>query len=252
MANEKFYHFEEDPISGRVTGGGSGSKITPAKIFVGFLIVALAAALIGVLIYYNTGDRKNRNEAGSTGQQSGGSGTTLTSASVSQTVISTSGSSQAPTSAPSPEPTSPVTPLSTVTPTSSVTPSSSVTPTSTVTPSSSVTPTSSVSPSSTESPSLLQRIDCIPEAKGQNVKVTEELCSRRGCIYDQNNAAVDNIPSCYFSPENTGYTVTNVRNTPLGFKCDLDLKSKGPFGFDLSHMEFEVQMLGNDIIRFKV
>ena len=225
MANEKFYHFEEDPISGRVTGGGSGSKITPAKIFVGFLIVALAAALIGVLIYYNTGDRKNRNEAGSTGQQSGGSGTTLTPASVSQTVISTSASSLAPTSS---EPTSPVTPLSTVTPTSSVT------------------------PSSTESPSLLQRIDCIPEAKGQNVKVTEELCSRRGCIYDQNNAAVDNIPSCYFSPEKTGYTVTNVRSTPLGFKCDLDLKGKGPFGLDLSHMEFEVQMLGNDIIRFKV
>ena len=196
MTGEKFYHFEEDAGVSAV-GEGKKSKVTPVKVIVGLLIVALAAALIGVLIYYNTGDRKSKNEQGSAEQQTGSDSTTKQS-----TYQSTS----------------------------------------------TTTLTSTIPPSTDE---LLQRTDCIPEAKGQNVNVTEALCFKRGCIFDENDYGID-APHCFFSSEKMGYKVSNYQTTGLGFKCDLDLKGQGPFGLDLNHMEFEVQMLGDNIIRFKV
>ena len=189
MKKEDFYRFEESP-GNRPIGGSSGkSKCTPAKVFVRFLVVALAAALIAVVVYYNTGERKTKLDAddagsGSSDEQIGDTTTTAT----------------------------------------------------------------TLPPSNEE---LYRRIDCIPEGKGQYVNVTEDLCLKRNCIYDGKNYGSD-APACYFSTQETGYTASHCRDTQLGFKCDLDLKGQGPFGLDLGEMEFEVQMLGDNIIRFKV
>ena len=214
MTKDKFYHFEESHVVGEEKNGES--KATPAKVFVGFLVIALAAALIGVVIYYNTGERKTKLDAdaeGSVDRQTGSDPTTtLTSfKSTASPATGTAAPSTGTTAAPS---------------------------------------TSSTVPPSTDE--LLQRIDCIPEAKGQNVKVTKELCSRRNCIFDTKNYGTITSPACYFSSEKTGYKASNFQDTGLGFKCDLDLKGQGPFGLDLTHMEFEVQMLGDNILRFKV
>ena len=230
MTKDKFYHFEESHVVGEEKNGES--KATPAKVFVGFLVIALAAALIGVVVYYNTGERKTKLDAdteGSVDRQTGSDPTTTL------TSLKSTASPATGTAAPS-----------TLSSTSSTVPPS----TGTTAASSTQSSTSSAVPPSTDE--LLQRIDCIPEAKGQNVKVTKELCSRRNCIFDTKNYGTITAPACYFSSEKTGYKASNFQDTGLGFKCDLDLKGQGPFGLDLTHMEFEVQMLGDNILRFKV
>ena len=182
---DEFYRFEETPGSQPYGGSSEKSSCSAAKVFVGLLVIALAAALIAVVVYYNTGERKTKLDAetpGSSDEQVGGTTTTTVAPPVEK---------------------------------------------------------------------LYRRIDCIPEGKGQYVNVTQELCLKRNCIYDSGNHG-NNAPTCYFSTEKTGYSATNCRDTMLGFKCDLHLKGQGPFGLDLEMMEFEVQMLGDNIVRFKV
>lgn len=207
MKRDDFYRFEES--SENVVGYSNGrSKVTPAKVFIGFLIVALAVALIAVVIYYNTGERKTKlegNVASPTDEQiASPASTTLTSP-----IFSTDASMT------------------------------------------STSPTALTSPTAPSTEELNKRIDCIPEATGQYVNVTEDLCRKRNCIFDRKDYG-NGAPLCFFATQKTGYRVSRCQDTKLGFKCDLQLKGQGPFGLDLNIMEFEVQMLGDDIVRFKV
>ena len=187
MKKGDFYRFEESPGNQPIGGSSGKSKCSPCKVFVGFLVIALAAALIAVVVYYNTGERKTKLDAEDPGSTDEQVGETTTQATVTTPPIE----------------------------------------------------------------ELYKRIDCLPEAKGQYVNVTQDLCLKRNCIYDGLNHGND-APACYFSTEKTGYSASNCRDTQLGFKCDLHLKGQGPFGLDLTMMEFEVQMLGDNIVRFKV
>lgn len=113
-------------------------------------------------------------------------------------------------------------------------------------------PSTTTSPQSTASytrTELLQRIDCIPEAKGNVTIATRELCDKRFCFYE--DTGEDGIPVCYFNPD-IGYKVVGVTNTAVGFRVDLEQKMDGPFGNDIERVVFEVHMLGNNIIRFQV
>lgn len=96
---------------------------------------------------------------------------------------------------------------------------------------------------------MLKRIDCIPEAHGGVVEATLELCDRRGCTYSDTGEA--GIPACYFGSDQ-GYRVTSYEDTTLGFRVYLNKKIDGPFGNDLEKAVFELEMRGDNIIRFKV
>ena len=96
---------------------------------------------------------------------------------------------------------------------------------------------------------LQRRTDCIPEAQGMYVKATQELCAERGCVYEESSKS--DVPVCFFKPDQ-GYKVSQVSETALGFRVDLERKSAGPFGDDWNTAVFSVEMLGNDIIHFQV
>ncbi|XP_060598146.1 sucrase-isomaltase, intestinal-like [Ruditapes philippinarum] len=94
---------------------------------------------------------------------------------------------------------------------------------------------------------LYKRIDCIPEAHGGVVKATPELCTRRRCVYSDSGIA--GIPVCYFKP-GQGYRAARYENTNLGFRVNLEKKVDGPFGSDLDTAVFNVEMRGDNMIRF--
>ena len=97
---------------------------------------------------------------------------------------------------------------------------------------------------------LNKRIDCIPEAASKFVEATEELCHKRGCYFQK--SGVDGVPDCYFS-EKVGYSVKSYTETSLGLRLKLELNGNGgPFGNDWKHVDLNVEMRGNDIIRFTV
>ena len=98
-------------------------------------------------------------------------------------------------------------------------------------------------------------LDCNPEAfRGVDV-LSETECVNRGCIYDTTHSQ---LPSCLMSPKAYGYEVAGSReDTELGFKYLLKHKGKlGPYSSDenkdIEFLNFEVEMRGNDVLRFKV
>lgn len=106
--------------------------------------------------------------------------------------------------------------------------------------------TSAKPSASTGAPDVFQRIDCIPEAQGGVVKATQELCNRRRCLYSDSGE-----PVCYFSSMQ-GYMAKEYENTDLGFRVYLEKKVDGPFGDDFQEAVFNVEMRGDNIIRFTV
>ena len=100
--------------------------------------------------------------------------------------------------------------------------------------------------------SLHKRIDCIPEAQGKYINATLELCQQRKCIFQK--SGVEGIPDCYFA-QNVGYKVkvNSFKETVLGYQLQLEINGfGGPFGNDWKYVDFNVEMRGNDIIRFMV
>lgn len=104
----------------------------------------------------------------------------------------------------------------------------------------------------TEKPDMQQmykRIDCIPEAQGGVVKVTQELCSRRRCVYS--DTGIKDIPVCYFDSDQ-GYRAVRYETTNLGYRVNLEKKADGPFGSDFDTAVFNIEMRGDNLIRFTV
>ena len=98
-------------------------------------------------------------------------------------------------------------------------------------------------------------LDCNPEAfRGVDV-LSETECVNRGCTYDMTHSQ---LPSCLMSPKDYGYEVAGSReDTELGFKYLLKHKEKaGPYSSDknkdIEFLNFEVEMRGNEVLRFKV
>ncbi|XP_067678896.1 maltase-glucoamylase-like [Haliotis asinina] len=93
------------------------------------------------------------------------------------------------------------------------------------------------------------RIDCYPEALSWKISVTKEECEKRNCVFDNSTNAP--IPACYFRQENYGYSVSGpVEQTTLGFRVPLTRLGAGPFGNDVQNITFNVEMRGNDVLRF--
>ncbi|XP_052256801.1 sucrase-isomaltase, intestinal-like isoform X2 [Dreissena polymorpha] len=106
---------------------------------------------------------------------------------------------------------------------------------------------------STESDDERTRHDCIPEAQGPGVKVTEQLCTQRGCVYNPN---ASQGPKCYFNLDNYGYRVSNWIETDLGFVYQLQRKTRpSPFSDqgnpDIQTLNFTIEMRSRDVLRFK-
>ncbi|XP_071117585.1 maltase-glucoamylase-like isoform X2 [Haliotis cracherodii] len=93
------------------------------------------------------------------------------------------------------------------------------------------------------------RIDCYPEALSWKIGVTKEECEKRNCIFDKDGRAP--FPLCYFRQEDYGYSVSGpVEQTTLGFRVPLTRLGEGPFGNDVQNITFNVEMRGNDVLRF--
>lgn len=97
-----------------------------------------------------------------------------------------------------------------------------------------------------------QRIDCFPE----NVGVTKDKCKSRNCLYES-SAPQPGVPSCFF-PVNKDYGFSADKRTtytPLGFRVKLQQKGTTPFeprSKKFMEPTFEVEYLGENLIRFKV
>ncbi|XP_052774040.1 sucrase-isomaltase, intestinal-like isoform X2 [Mya arenaria] len=107
---------------------------------------------------------------------------------------------------------------------------------------------------SLESEDERQRHDCIPEAQGRGVEVTQTLCEARGCKY---KIGASQGPTCYMDLNNYGYKVMGDRiDTQFGFTYQLERKSKhGLFNSalnpDIQKLNFTVEMRSRDVLRFK-
>ncbi|XP_046544792.1 LOW QUALITY PROTEIN: sucrase-isomaltase, intestinal-like [Haliotis rubra] len=100
-----------------------------------------------------------------------------------------------------------------------------------------------------ETDDYFTRIDCYPEALSWKISVTKEECEKRNCVFDNSTHAP--IPACYFHQENYGYSVSGpVEQTALGFRVPLTRLGAGPFGNDVQNITFNVEMRGNDVLRF--
>lgn len=197
--DRKRYQFTQEGVigEGRQKSGGCNRE---RGVWV-VLCLVLAAALIGVIVYFTQNYSKNSDTLSIPEKQTGTLGTTNAPIVTKPTAASPTGASSSTTHQP---------------------------------------------PSRSE---LLQRLDCIPEAMGNASKANRELCSKRFCIYD--DTGEPGIPVCYFCPD-LGYRVQGITHTNNGFRVDLEKKQDGPFGRDIEEAVFEVQMLGNDLIRFTV
>lgn len=97
-----------------------------------------------------------------------------------------------------------------------------------------------------------QRIDCFPD----NIGATEDNCKARNCLYES-SAPQPGVPSCFFPVNNDyGFSADQQNtHTPLGFRVKLRQKGTAPFeprSKKFTEPTFEVEYLGENLIRFKV
>ena len=98
------------------------------------------------------------------------------------------------------------------------------------------------------------RISCFPEGE-RDGPITESKCQERGCIYQP--SSVEGVPPCFisFSEEehSHGYRMTgDATQTELGWSVELHARGKSIFGSPIKILRMDVEMRGDNILRFKV
>lgn len=96
------------------------------------------------------------------------------------------------------------------------------------------------------------RISCFPE-EASGKPADEEACERRGCTYEPSNFPA--VPWCFFPQDGSyGYrVVSGPHDTDLGQRWLLRRKrADGVYGTNVENVTFDVEYLGNDMLRFKV
>lgn len=97
---------------------------------------------------------------------------------------------------------------------------------------------------------LHQRIDCLPEARGEFIKLTKEECERRNCVFVQEQSN----QSCVY-PNNSeyGYSVVLESITPSATQYYLRKRGKSPFSSpDFKEPVVIVEERGDNLLRIKV
>lgn len=97
---------------------------------------------------------------------------------------------------------------------------------------------------------LHQRIDCLPEARGEFIKLTKEECERRNCVFVQEQSN----QSCVY-PDNSeyGYSVVQESITPSATWYYLRKRGKSPFSSpDFKEPVVIVEDRGDNLVRIKV
>lgn len=97
---------------------------------------------------------------------------------------------------------------------------------------------------------LHQRIDCLPEARGEFIKLTKEECERRNCVFVQEQSN----QSCVY-PDNSeyGYSVVLESITPSATRYYLRKRGKSPFSSpDFKEPVVIVEERGDNLVRIKV
>ena len=100
----------------------------------------------------------------------------------------------------------------------------------------------------------LFRVNCVPEAEGGVIAVTQELCKARGCVYEPSSRSYG-APSCFLPQDDSiGYrVVSGPEKTTLGERWFLERKNSwGIYAENFQYITFDVENRGNDIFRFKV
>ncbi|KAI0217991.1 Maltase-glucoamylase, intestinal [Lamellibrachia satsuma] len=95
------------------------------------------------------------------------------------------------------------------------------------------------------------RISCFPE-EASGKPADEEACERRGCTYEPSNFPA--VPWCFFPQDGSyGYrVVSGPHDTDLGQRWLLRRKrADGVYGTNVENVTFDVEYLGNDMLRFK-
>lgn len=97
---------------------------------------------------------------------------------------------------------------------------------------------------------LHQRIDCLPEARGEFIKLTKEECERRNCVFVQEQSN----QSCVY-PNNSeyGYSVVLESTTSSATQYYLRKRGKSPFSSpDFKEPVVIVEERGDNLLRIKV
>ncbi|XP_076463033.1 putative maltase-glucoamylase 2 [Babylonia areolata] len=95
------------------------------------------------------------------------------------------------------------------------------------------------------------RVDCYPERSSPAVTLTREACEARGCEFDE-EAAADNdlgIPCYYSSERGVQYSVSREEEMPWGTRLHLEVKGTSPFRMDFIRPVLEVYMLSDQLVR---
>nr|KAG5714021.1 hypothetical protein BaRGS_020349 [Batillaria attramentaria] len=92
--------------------------------------------------------------------------------------------------------------------------------------------------------------DCFPEAASPQGGFTQEACERRHCAYD--TSVPQGQPWC-FLPMSGGlrYSLESRETTSTGFKVTISRQGLSPFGKDFTRPTLYVDMLSNDVLRFR-
>ncbi|XP_061182189.1 maltase-glucoamylase-like [Saccostrea echinata] len=98
---------------------------------------------------------------------------------------------------------------------------------------------------------LHQRIDCLPEAQGNFVKLTKEKCEQRNCVFVQEQSTT----SCVY-PANSDYGYSIVQESVTAYKSIFYLRKRGKSPFNGRSLDFvepivEVEEHGDDLLRIK-
>ena len=98
------------------------------------------------------------------------------------------------------------------------------------------------------------RIDCYPEAASpqESPLLDEASCQARRCAYSK--PSDPNAPYCYIPQDGKhGFSVlSGPTSTTKGFRYLLEPKGDGPFGPNVKTVAFDVELLSDDLVRFKV
>ncbi|XP_076463036.1 putative maltase-glucoamylase 2 [Babylonia areolata] len=96
------------------------------------------------------------------------------------------------------------------------------------------------------------RVDCYPERSSPAVTLTREACEARGCEFDE-EAAADNdlgVPCYYSSERGVQYSVSREEEMPWGTRLHLKVNGTSPFRMDFIRPVLDVHMLSDQLVRF--